>query len=367
MNIVYLSASIIPSKNANSIHVMKMCQAFAKNGHNVTLFARESSENVDDVYSYYGVEKIFKIEKIVWPNIRGLGGWVYGKRIKRKIMNNNRPDLFYGRDIYSILEMTSMPNSEIYYEAHTPPANKIRKIMEKRLFNSDKFKRLIVISEALKEEYLSIFPNLSNKILVAHDAADSPSGFLNVKVENFNSNTFKVGYIGHLYPGKGMEVITKLAYLLPDIEFHIVGGKEKDINYWRNKIKTKNLVFHGFIPHGLLNEYYNQFDIVLAPYQTTVTSSGGKGDISKWMSPLKIFEYMAYGKAIIASDLPVLKEVLIHNKNCILCPPKDIDAWVKAILKLKEDKDLKFRIGKQAREIFLQKYTWEQRGRNVLA
>ena len=64
MNIAYISHSKIPSRFANSVHVMKMCQAFSKNKHNVILYAKEGTELVDDDYLYYGVDKVFKIFKI---------------------------------------------------------------------------------------------------------------------------------------------------------------------------------------------------------------------------------------------------------------------------------------------------------------
>ena len=80
MKIIYISKSIIPSRAANSIHVMKMCQAFADNGHKVVLLAPNLKNyyesNVDDIYEYYGVKKNFKIKKLFHPNIR-FGAFLY--------------------------------------------------------------------------------------------------------------------------------------------------------------------------------------------------------------------------------------------------------------------------------------------------
>ena len=74
MKILYISNSIIPSRTANSIHVMKMCQAFADNGHEVVLLAPDK-KNKDkkkvDVYEYYGVKKNFIIKKLWYPNLKG--------------------------------------------------------------------------------------------------------------------------------------------------------------------------------------------------------------------------------------------------------------------------------------------------------
>ena len=64
MKILYISKSMIPSRTANSIHVMKMCQAFSDNGHEVVLLApnikNKSETDLKDVYGYYGVKKILE-------------------------------------------------------------------------------------------------------------------------------------------------------------------------------------------------------------------------------------------------------------------------------------------------------------------
>ena len=86
MKIAYLSGSKIPSRTANSIHVVKMCQAFARNGHDVVLMAprRKGVESdVQDVFSFYGVENCFKIIHLAWLPARAKG-YVYGYLAARK-------------------------------------------------------------------------------------------------------------------------------------------------------------------------------------------------------------------------------------------------------------------------------------------
>ena len=131
----------------------------------------------------------------------------------------------------------------------------------------------------------------------------------------------KVGYVGHLYPGRGIEVILALADRVPEADFHVVGGTAADLAHWRKRRDRPHLHFHGHQPPGSLHPYYRAFDLVLAPYQQQVACAGGVGDISRWVSPMKLFEYMSHGQAIIASDLPVLREVLTDNVNCVLCRP----------------------------------------------
>jgi glycosyltransferase involved in cell wall biosynthesis len=108
----------------------------------------------------------------------------------------------------------------------------------------------------------------------------------------------------------------------------------------------------------------NSCDVLLAAYQSRVAVMGGGGDTSKFMSPLKIFEYMSCKKAIIASDLPVLREVL-NESNAILVTPDDIKAWITAI-RMTENDTLRKQLGEAAYNTFLRNYTWDIRATKVI-
>ena len=100
MKILYISKSIIPSRSANSIHVMKMCQAFSENGHQVVLLAPEIKNkyeaNIKDIYNYYGVKKNFKIKKLWHPNLK-FGAILYTLSIFFYLILNKKFSLVYGR------------------------------------------------------------------------------------------------------------------------------------------------------------------------------------------------------------------------------------------------------------------------------
>lgn len=215
-----------------------------------------------------------------------------------------------------------------------------------------------------------MFPWLpSEKVRAVHDGADIPE---RTSKPPFNtaslgdSKKFQVGYIGHLYPGKGMEIISLLASRLPQMDFHVVGGMDEDIARWQQTGTAPNLHFHGFVRHADLPWYFENFDVLLAPYQKTVMGIGRKNDNAPWMSPLKLFEYMASEKAIICSDLPVLREILTHKKDALLIPPEDIEAWMGALLTLKDNSELRKGLAISAKEKFLARHTWEKRAGEVL-
>jgi len=371
MKIVYLTSSTIPSRTANSIHVMKMSQAFAKNGHEVVLVTPDKKDELEqgigDVYTYYGVEKCFEIVKLPWLNIKGLR-YIYGFLAARKA-KESKPDLVYCRDI-SGCYFAAKFDLPVMFESHTPlkDSGKLSEWLFHRLAKSHSLQKLVVITNALKKYYETNYPHTRGKILVAPDGSDPlPEDIQPVELPGKESK-LQVGYVGHLYKGKGMELIAELAPHCLWANFNIVGGKEKDIQYWKNECDNrKNVLFHGYVQHSNTVQYIKAFDVVLLPNKNFVaTNAGGGNNIAQWTSPMKAFEYMAGGKAIISSDLPVLREVLKHGYNSLLCPPDDVNIWETSLEQLRDDQMLRQGLGRNAYRDFLRNYTWHVRVKHIL-
>jgi glycosyltransferase involved in cell wall biosynthesis len=127
-----------------------------------------------------------------------------------------------------------------------------------------------------------------------------------------------------------------------------------------------NLHLHGQAPHALIPAYLAQFHFVLAPYQPQI-SIGSGADISRWISPMKLFEYMASGKSVICSDLPVLREIIEHGKNALLVPADNPSAWVDAITYLQKNPAIAQSLGAAAYGQILQNHTWDKRAAAIMA
>lgn len=374
MKIIYISNSIIPSKTANSIHVMKMCQAFADNKHEVILLApdvkQEYEKNIKNVYAYYGIRENFKIKKLFYPNLKGKSV-VYTLHILIYLLRN-KADLVYGRFVNGCL-LASLLRLNTVFESHAPiwTASKIERLAFKYLIKQKYFNKLVVISDALKKVYLSkeIYKDkLKDKILVLHDGSDEVKDMKSKIMLLGNHNNLKVGYVGHLYEGKGMEVIVNIADKLPpNINIHIIGGLKKDISKWKSIIKSDNVYFYGFISQQEITKYINSLDICLLPNQLIVKTYSNKktnnDNIGAYTSPLKMFDYMAHKKAIISSDLSVLREVLNEN-NSILVGYNDYEAWINAIIKLK-DENLRNKLALNACNDF-KYFSWNNRAQLII-
>lgn len=369
MKIVYITPISIPSRAAHSVHVMKMCQALAKNGHEVVLIisnivSKDMEHLTDEVFNYYNVDKCFEIIKMPVYPIPGKY-YFFGlfAALKAKHLN---ADLVYSRSI-SVAYFASLFKNKSIYEAHSiiDRMGMLNNFLFKKMLQNKNFALLVCISSALEDILASKYSNATNKIFVAHDGAD-PIDKIGNKPLAGNNQRLQVGYIGHLYKGRGIDIIIELARRSPWADFHIIGGQPDDLKHWKNLTQAlKNIRFYGHLPYSKSEEYRVAMDVLLAPYQTTVETAGGINSV-KWMSPLKVFEYMAAGKPIICSDLPVLKEVLVHKQNAILCHPSNIDTWGKSLIELNENEELRKNLGKRALRDFLDKYTWKSRAANII-
>lgn len=369
MKIFYLSSAPIPFntneiQSAESIFIMKMCEAFSKIGHDVTLVARNYKDlNVDEgIYKFYGVAQSFKIILFRRLKIRGRNLLSLFK-IYSILSGLDRKDvLIYCREIYSV-SLAQTLGFNVIYESHLLPAHKLIYLLEQRLFKTREILKFVTISNALKELYIQIHGPIKN-IEAHHDAADENN--IDPKLHyNWPSErkTLQIGYIGHLYKGRGIDIILECARQCPEFDFHIIGGDKKDVAHWYSK-KRANIFFHGFITPKVTPNLRNKCDILLMPYQRELATAGGR-NTSRWMSPMKMFEYMSSKKAIISSDLPVIREVL-NDENAILVAPDDAKEWIKAINSLKDEKKRNM-LSQKAYEEYRAKYTWEKRAEKILA
>lgn len=370
MKIIYLANSFIPSRTANSIHVMKMCQALAKIGHEVKLVTFDSKEDeengVESVYDYYGVSSCFSVKKIPLRKVKGKMHLFAIDAIR--FIKKQEFDLVYTRcEIPALyLSFTSIP---FVIEAHKPfvGQSKLMKPFFKRIFKAGNLKRFVTISAALQRLFEQQV-NLRNvEVKVLHDAADLSLQSANGIDTQWKgqSNHLQVGYFGHLYKGRGIEVIFDAAQMLPEVDFHIVGGRDSDVKYWKSQLgELKNVYFYGFVLPSEVQHYRHLCDVLLAPYQKEVWVANKGHESSQYMSPLKIFEYMASGKCIISSDMPVLREVL-NDQNAILVNPEDASQWSEAIHKC-SDKSFREAIAERAWSDFKLKYTWGKRAEEAI-
>jgi glycosyltransferase involved in cell wall biosynthesis len=175
-----------------------------------------------------------------------------------------------------------------------------------------------------------------------------------------------VGFTGHFYTGRGMDLLFELARALPNVNFLWAGGTPEAVAEWRIKLSSvgaSNVLLTGFIENNRLPLVQAAADILLMPYSSSISSSSGQ-DIAEVINPMKMFEYMAVGRVIITADLPVIREVL-NETRAVFCQPGNITAWISAIEGLLADEKRRRFLAVEARRE-VEKYTWIARAQKAL-
>jgi len=155
-----------------------------------------------------------------------------------------------------------------------------------------------------------------------------------------------------------------LAKSLPQAQFVWVGGRPEDIKTWQQKAESENVTFTGFIPNSDLPLYQAAADILLMPYSRSIMGSSGSADSAAVASPMKMFEYMAAGRAIVSADLPVIREVL-NEKSAVFCVPDNVGNWSLEIQSLLDGETRRIELGNQARRE-VEGYTWIARAQKIM-
>jgi glycosyltransferase involved in cell wall biosynthesis len=179
-------------------------------------------------------------------------------------------------------------------------------------------------------------------------------------------NKLTVGFTGHIYPGRGADLLFELAGRMPEVHFLWVGGTPDEVSYWRDRLAdagASNVTMTGFVENSRLPLYQAAADILLMPYGRSISASSGQ-DIAEVINPMKMFDYMAAGRAIISADLPVLHEVL-NEKNAVFCEPGNVAAWERTLRSVLADIPGRLALGTQARKD-VEGYTWLARAERAL-
>lgn len=384
MKIALVAPTQLPARRANTIQVMKMAQALAEAGHDIRVASPvahridhaqdQSDHSWDNLADFYGLRTAFPVEWL--PARPWMKRYDYGVRAVRWARTWGA-DVLYTR-LPQSAAFASFLGLKTIYEIHDFPSGFMAGWLLRRFLAGKGARHLVVISRALAHDLAVRFPIPTCKAftLVAADGVDlnryedlpdpQPARLKLPSDIREKLGTFVVGYSGHLYAGRGIEVILDTAKHLPEVSFILVGGEPEDVKRVQSlaaSLDLSNLILTGFVNNTDLPLFQASCDILLMPYQAHVAASSG-GDIARYLSPMKLFEYLACGRAILSSNLPVLCEILT-SETAILLPPTDTPAWVEAILGLQANPARRMALGEAARQA-AGNYSWENRAQRIM-
>jgi glycosyltransferase involved in cell wall biosynthesis len=335
--------------------------------------ADKKFKNIKNIWHYYGIKNRFKILKmpyLIWIDSNTIRHNSLRFFLRRTLFAIffifhsiiKKPEVYYVRDVFWASYLSSLKflhRGKVYYEGH-----KSQPLVAK-LIKRGKIDGLIVTTNQLKNYYLARgVPK--ERLFVAANGVDLkmfkklPSKTAIKKELKIPLDKKVICYTGHLYEWKGVQVLAlAMRDFKDDFICYFVGGLEKDISRFKNFIKKNNIrncIIVGHVPPTLVPKYQIAADVLVLP-------NIKKGD-SGYTSPLKLYEYMASKRPIVASDLPSLREVLTE-KNSILIEPNNPGALSRGIKLVLNDKKLAEKLSKNAYHT-VKKYDWSERAKNII-
>jgi len=371
MKIALITNSRIPSLTANSIQAMKVVQALMQLDHEVQMFAPAETEPVapELLLTHYGLRVAPSLHLL--PSISGL------KRLDFIIHAQRAARNFKADLIYTWLPQSAVLALWMKYpvilEMHADVTGLMGAGWLRQFWRAKGRKRMTVTTSALRNAL-----ERSTKLKFENEAVLlAPNGVELERYENLPKppearrqlnlpDVLTVGFTGHIYPGRGADLLFELAKQMPHINFLWVGGTPELVSLWKSKLdeaRAANVTMTGFVEHSRIPLYQAAADVLLMPYSRTIEASSGQ-DIAEVINPMKMFEYMASGRAIVSADLPVIREVL-NEKNVVFCKVGEIRDWRLAIEALLADEAHRVALGTQARRD-VERFSWARREKRVL-
>ena len=391
MRLFYLTNARLPNEMAHGYQICKMCEAFALEGVQVTLLHPQQM-NIElcttSVFDYYGLRPVFKVQTLPKWNVERLKQSIPNRWFKRLSFaydlfwgwyathwaRGRKADVYYTRDITIVYWLTRFELPTVY-EAHVVPKGLQRQLLL-IVSRSSSLQLVVVLTSYIKRGFVEM-GFTEDKVIVLPDAVDL-SLFDNVPNQaecrqrlSLPLNRPIVGYIGRFLTmgmEKGIPELVQAMKYLPSYKgseplLLCVGGPMDLVPRYleiarQEEIPRSRLKFMDRVPNTEVPYWIRTFNIAAAPFPENE-------HYAYFMSPLKIFEYMAAEVPILATDLPSIREVLRHGENAWLVPPGEPKALAEGIRHLLENPNTARALAKQARKEVRQ-YTWGHRTAKIL-
>jgi glycosyltransferase involved in cell wall biosynthesis len=401
MKLLYLANARIPSEKAHPYQIVQMCEAFARAGADVTLLYADRRNKphlaTDDIWGHYGLPRAFPAEKIpaldvyvVAERLSGPPARAWDKLASLLVMltyhlaliarlRPERDAVLYSRDAVTLAVIAALwPRRarRAFYEAHTYPRTRVGGWLRGWLVT--RVGGVIVITGHLRERYASLGVP-PDRLLVAHDGVraarfDAPGPRADCRREiGWPEDAFIAGYMGRfqtLGMDKGLsDLADAVAALAADDAAHpvrlgLVGGPASTVDALRGRLRARGLppgtiLYAGQVPPADVPGYLRAFDACAMPFPWTE-------HFAYYASPMKLFEYMASGSPLVATDLPSTAEIVRDGENGLLVPPSDVPALAGALRRLRDDPALADRLADRAARDVAEHYTWAARAARIL-
>jgi len=382
VRILYLADIRFPLERANGLQTFETCRALASRGHAVTLLVRpDTTRPARDPWLFYDAPRETGLTIARLPPLPGFvrRGAYLAAALGRAISVS--PDIVFTRDLLLADMLLRLPKSlrpPVVYESHGyapavaaerpaaltgATAASWRKLLRLTARESRVWRAAagyITLTRVHQQELEDRFGLRSNAAVIPDGVRLDPARTLRPAPP---SSPFTVTYAGHLYPWKGVDVLLRALAELPHVHARIVGGQPGETDHVRldglarDQGVSDRVTFTGWLqPASVVAELARAHALVLPNTQSHTSE--------RYTSPLKLFEYLAAGRPIVASDLTALREVLRHEDNALLVEPGSPPALAAALRRLMGDQTLATGLARRAFDDAAY-YGWETRAQRI--
>lgn len=384
MTVLYFADTRFPIERANGAQTMATCRALARRGHDVTLVVRpDTADTPRDPFVFYGHSRPDRMTIRTIPAPRDARLRRMRFLVEAGAMAARCSGVVFTRDLGLAAFLLQAPfarRARVIYESHgvadvvsaelprllgrpdlVPSAAKLRRLARREERVWRRASAYVTITAALAHELEGRFGARPHVYVVPdggpelHAVQAAPPGA--------TGRPIVAGYAGHLYPWKGVDVFVRALAELPDVRGLVVGGHPAETDRTRIEDLARSLgidsrvTFTGQVPPREVAERLAEASVLVLPNTASAISE-------RYTSPLKLFEYLAMGRPIVASDLPSIREVLTHEDSALLVPPGDSRALAAAIARLAADPALARRLADRALAL-APRFTWDARGERL--
>ncbi|MEZ4668204.1 MAG: glycosyltransferase family 4 protein [Anaerolineae bacterium] len=398
MKLLYCANIRLPTEKAHGLQIMQNCEAFAGEGVEVRLWVARrvntpAMSAVSDVWAHYGVRRVFGVQRIpcldLLPYVPAHGlltriafylqQFTYTLLLFIAALFTSA-DVYYSRDALTILALSLIkPRRALAYEAHQLAVGRAGRWVQRQVVR--RAGSVIAITPPLAHDLASpggmsqpSAPGTpTSSFLVAHDGirrqrfASMPSQAEARAALGWPADAFIIGYVGRLQTlsaDKGVGTLVEALQHTSGVSLAIVGGPDDMAEALRQHwlklgLPAANFLYAGQVAPEQVPLCLSAFDVCAMPHPYTK-------QFANYTSPLKLFEYMACQRPIVASDLPGWADVISHEQTALLVPPSDASALAAAITRLHGDPALRQHLADAAYQRVMAHYTWDARARAIL-
>lgn len=361
----------IPSRKANAVSVMNTCSQLAMHGLDLELVVPRRKGGISkqflegkSIWDFYAVPNNFKITHLPCPIICAHPRYFGYTMLAVSYALLRGKSLVYTRHL-ELACLAALYGRMSIFESHNYLKDSKHPLLPywiRMLSTLSRSVAMIVTTHTGARAYEARGVP-SERILVAPNGVDVNRFAVAESKESIRSslglpnNKTIVAYSGHLYKEKGSRELLECAKYLGRVLFLIIGGEPEDIDRCRSlaqKLSLFNVTFVGYIPQSSLPKYLLASDILLMPQL-----------VFPW-SAIKIFDYLAAGRPIVATDFETVREILQDRSNAVLVPPGSGEALASGIRWLLDNPETARKLGEQAGRDAIH-YSWENRAARIVS